>query len=169
VRLARTAPHQPRSNATERGVTRPGILLPLNCHGRTNFARTPAALAARSFDRRRTDPTRRSPQAVHDLSELPDAAASTINFGIPTFSGQIVGKIDRRRLEDGIRQCIVQFEPRLIPSTLKVHVALDTGAMSNKALRFEIEADMWAEPVPLQLLVNAVVDLETGASTVESV
>jgi len=34
--------------------------------------------------------------------------------------------------------------------------------MNHNALSFEIEADLWAEPVPLRLLLSTDLDLETG-------
>ncbi len=103
---------------------------------------------------------------VHNLREFPDAAASTVNYGVPTISGQIVSQMDAARMEERIRECIRRFEPRLLADSIRVRVIIDETQMQPHALRFEIEANMWAQPMPLHLLVNAEVDLETGIFSV---
>lgn len=106
---------------------------------------------------------------IPNLKDYPDAAASTINYGIPPHSGQVVARSERHKIEEQIRESILRFEPRLLPQSVTVKATIDDSDMSKNALKFEIEAIMWAEPLPLQLLVNAQVDLETGNFQVESV
>ncbi|MGL4511481.1 MAG: type VI secretion system baseplate subunit TssE [Lacipirellulaceae bacterium] len=104
--------------------------------------------------------------AAHDLSDFPDAASSTINYGVPSLSGKVIGGIDVRELEDSIRACIERFEPRLLPGTVRVRSVNDDTGLRPQAMAFEIEASVWAQPLPLRLLVNAEVDLETGGIAV---
>lgn len=104
---------------------------------------------------------------VHDFEDYPDAAASSVNFGVPPHSGQVLNRSQRAELEEQVRESIIRFEPRLIGSTVRVTAMIDDTDMSKNALRFEIEATMWAQPLPLQLMVNAEVDLETGGFLVE--
>lgn len=99
---------------------------------------------------------------VYDLDEFPEAAASTVNYGIPTLSGRLMGRGDRRRLEQSIRESIIRFEPRILASTVSVRAMLDETESNKNSLSFEIEGTVWAQPLPIQLLVNAEVDLETG-------
>jgi type VI secretion system protein ImpF len=99
---------------------------------------------------------------VCDLSEYPDAAASTLNYGILSLSGQMVSRRDRRRLEESIRESILRFEPRLLAKTVRVRALMGDYDMQPNSLSFEIEATVWAQPLPLELLVTADVDLETG-------
>ena len=99
---------------------------------------------------------------ANDLSEFPEAAASTVNYGIPTLSGQMLSRADRRRMEQSIRESIMRFEPRLIANTVEVRAILDEEQMHRNALTFEIGATVWAQPLPIQMLVNAEVDIETG-------
>jgi type VI secretion system protein ImpF len=106
--------------------------------------------------------------SVHALDDYPQVAESTLNYGIPTLSGQILGRIDRDKLEQQIRESILRFEPRLLPNTVNVRALLDETEMHANALSFQIEATVWAQPVPLQLLVTAEVDLETGDFKVDS-
>lgn len=106
--------------------------------------------------------------AVHDLDDYQEVAASTVNYGIPCLSGQSVGQLNRRRLEESIRESIIRFEPRLLAQSVQVRAILDDTDMRPNSLRFQIEATLWAQPVPLQLLVSAEVDLETGNFNVAS-
>ena len=105
---------------------------------------------------------------VYDLSDYPDAAASTLNYGILPLSGNVIGRSDRRRLEESIRESILRFEPRLLAKTEHIRAALDDSEMRPNSLSFEIEATVWAQPLPIQLLVTAEVDLETGEFSVVS-
>jgi type VI secretion system protein ImpF len=38
--------------------------------------------------------------------------------------------------------------------------------MSNRALSFEIEGQLWAQPLPLHLFVRTEIDLESGDVTI---
>lgn len=97
-----------------------------------------------------------------DLTDHPQVAASTLNFGIPSLSGQMMSRMDRRKLEEDIRVSIVRFEPRLLADSIRVHALLEESESQPHSIRFEIEATLWAQPLPLQLLVKAEVDLETS-------
>ena len=99
---------------------------------------------------------------VHDLDYFPDVANSTVNFGIPTVSGLIIGQLQRRGLEEKIRESIIRFEPRLVANSVTVRATLDESQMRPNTLSFEIEGTVWGQPLPLHLLVKAEVDLETG-------
>lgn len=101
-------------------------------------------------------------EAVEDLSGTPYAAHSVINYGMPNLSGTAASGIDAPALERRLRQAIIDFEPRILPNTLKVKVITATGEMSLNALTFLIEADLWAQPLPMHLFIRSVLDLETG-------
>jgi type VI secretion system protein ImpF len=40
---------------------------------------------------------------------------------------------------------------------------VDEHQMNHNALAFEVEADLWAQPLPLRLFLRTAVDLETGS------
>jgi type VI secretion system protein ImpF len=70
-------------------------------------------------------------------------------------------------LEYAIRQAIVQFEPRIDPKTLAVEVNRGAGFnIQHNSLRLIIRGHMWNQPVPLELLLSADVDIETGLAAV---
>lgn len=90
------------------------------------------------------------------------AGSSVINFGLPALSGHTASSIDVQLVEDLLTEIIETYEPRLLKGSLRVRAQLESDEMNHNALSFEIEADLWAEPVPLRLLLSTDLDLETG-------
>ena len=90
------------------------------------------------------------------------AGSSVINFGLPPLSGHTASSIDVQLVERLLAEIIETYEPRLLKGSLRVRAHLESGEMNHNALSFEIEADLWAEPVPLRLLLSTDLDLETG-------
>ncbi len=98
---------------------------------------------------------------VEDLSEYPLVAESVLNYGMPDLTGITATSTDVHAIERRLRQTILLYEPRILKNRLRVRVST-TDEMSQNALRFEIECDMWAEPVPERLYLKTEVDMETG-------
>jgi len=97
-----------------------------------------------------------------DPATLPLARRSVINFGLPALSGQTASTLEVPDLERAIRQAILDFEPRILPATLRVR-ALETAAMDHhNVIGVEISGQLWAEPLPLEMLLRTEIDLETG-------
>jgi type VI secretion system protein ImpF len=93
---------------------------------------------------------------------LPYARCSVINFGLPALSGQTASSLEVTDLERAIRQAILDFEPRILPATLHVR-ALEVGNFENhNVIGVEISGQLWAQPIPIELLVRTEIDLETG-------
>ena len=94
---------------------------------------------------------------------LPHIQQSTLNFGLPAFSGKRVSNVKLADLENAIREAILLFEPRITPNTLGVQTraAVDTETAHN-VVSFEIRGQIWAQPYPVELLVRSSIDLETG-------
>ncbi|WAR44226.1 type VI secretion system baseplate subunit TssE [Methylomonas rapida] len=102
-----------------------------------------------------------------DLSELPDAEHSVINYGILTFSGAHLTGADLPKIERKIKQAIMDFEPRITPGSLKVEVISSEEHMNQHAMSFKIEGDLWAQPLPVHLYIRSELDLETGEATIK--
>ncbi|MBC3949947.1 type VI secretion system baseplate subunit TssE [Pseudomonas sp. DOAB1069] len=94
------------------------------------------------------------------------AGTSVINFGLPALAGNSASSIDIGALEILIHRAIATFEPRILRNTLRVRARVGQGEMNHNALSFEIEGDLWAEPVALPLLLRTDLDLESGHVTV---
>ena len=102
-------------------------------------------------------------EAEVDLSALPFARRSVINFGLPSFSGRLASSLEVADLERAIRQAILDFEPRILPSTLRVTALVElTDLDHHNVIGIEIQGQLWAQPVPLELLIRTEIDLETG-------
>jgi type VI secretion system protein ImpF len=96
-----------------------------------------------------------------DAVQMP-AYQSTINFGLPALAGQTASSVDINRVERMLTEAICTFEPRILRPSLRVKAQLGYGQMNHNALSFAIEGDLWAQPMPLRLLLKTELDLETG-------
>jgi type VI secretion system protein ImpF len=101
--------------------------------------------------------------AEEELIDYPEVSRSVLNFGISDLTGSALSGVDASVLQRRIRAAIVAFEPRLTASTLSVTVLADGARMDGQSLVFNIESEMWAQPIPLNLYLKTEVDLETGA------
>lgn len=97
-----------------------------------------------------------------ELDDHPEVARSVLNFGIPDITGAALSGINRDLLQRKVREAILAFEPRLTAHTLRVAVNAHNSRMDRQALIFNIESEMWAQPIPLNLYLKTEVDLETG-------
>jgi len=48
---------------------------------------------------------------------------STVNYGVPPLSGQLVSKLELLDLQRVLREAILRFEPRILPDTLQVRAS----------------------------------------------
>jgi type VI secretion system protein ImpF len=101
-------------------------------------------------------------------ARYPHVARSVVNFGLPDLAGLTASGIDVAELEQIVRQALWDFEPRIMRHTLKVRARAD-GDMGHNALVFEIEGELWAQPIPMELLLKTEIDLETGDIAVTEV
>ena len=98
-----------------------------------------------------------------DRLRFPEAAASSINFGVPPLAGSYLSERKWGDIERIIRRAIADYEPRLIPSTVTVSPLMREGAGEDyNVLVFEIRAMIALKPYPLELTVQSSVDLETN-------
>lgn len=102
------------------------------------------------------------PPAEAGLGEFPEAAGSVLNFGLPDLCGALASSLRPVDLERRIAEVVRRFEPRILPETLSVMVSIDTQAMGQSSVSFEIRGELWSQPVPDSLYVKTDVDLETG-------
>ncbi len=100
---------------------------------------------------------------ARDTEKFPALADSVLNYGLPPLSGQLASKMDITQLEKTIRQTILRFEPRILPETLQVK-ALEFSSVldTHNVIEFEIRGHLWAQPVPLEILLRTQLDLEAG-------
>lgn len=107
------------------------------------------------------------PQRVTLWQTLREARESVINFGVPPLTGQTITMQHFPVIEEQLRQAIIRFEPRIDPASLEVRIANDmVFGHRPTSLRITIRGQMWNQPVPLELLLSADVDVDTGQAAV---
>jgi type VI secretion system protein ImpF len=103
------------------------------------------------------------PLLAREAAEHPAAATSVLNYGLPALAGELASKIDVTQLEKSIRRAIIDFEPRIVAETVSVHaIEADDVLATHNVIEFEIRGLMWAQPVPLEMLLRTQLDLEAG-------
>lgn len=107
--------------------------------------------------------------AVQDLTGYPEVARSVLNYGLPDLAGRTASGIDVTRFEGLLKQAIWDFEPRLLRNTVSVRLIVNQDEMSYNAMSFIVEAELWSQPIPLQLYLRTEIDLENGTAHVREV
>ncbi|MCC6661578.1 MAG: type VI secretion system baseplate subunit TssE [Phycisphaerales bacterium] len=102
-----------------------------------------------------------------EAAEFPLVATSVLNFGVPDLCGLTSSSIDPTRVQRTVQKAVEAFEPRVLRRSLKVRVAADPQNMGPNAVGFEINGELWAQPMPERLYVKTDVDLETGEFRLE--
>ena len=89
-------------------------------------------------------------------SDLTELEQSTVNYGIPDFSGaNFATPQGRQDFQKAIERTIRRFEPRF--KTVKVSL-LENLEPEDRTIRFRIEALMYAEPAPEQMIYDSHID-----------
>ena len=98
-----------------------------------------------------------------DWEAYPHAHHSVLNFGLPALSGQTASSLDTRTLEDMVHQAITHHEPRILPASLRVEATTTAPLLErHNLLSFRITGQLWAQPMPLELMLQTDIDLESG-------
>lgn len=101
-------------------------------------------------------------ETVSDIGDRPLVLDSVLNFGMPSLSGVCASGINLRSLQQKIREAIIAFEPRILPNSLSVHGITKDEVANHNVLSFKIQAQLWAQPAPIELLMQTDIDLESG-------
>ena len=89
------------------------------------------------------------------LKDYPEAYRSVINYGARQLCGLTAPDMDR--LQEELEEALQVFEPRIIARNLKIHTNIERNIVT-----FEVEGELWANPLPEHLHLKTTVDLETG-------
>jgi type VI secretion system protein ImpF len=97
------------------------------------------------------------------LQDHPAVAHSVVNYGLPALSGRIASSLASLGLEEKVRTAIIDFEPRIVADSLRVEMLMSAQQLDHhNQVSFRISGQIWAQPVPLELLLHTDIDLETG-------
>jgi type VI secretion system protein ImpF len=98
---------------------------------------------------------------------LPLVGESVLCFGLPALTGATSSTLDAAWLRQAIREAILRFEPRVLPESLEVEVVGSPSVPDqHNVVGVEIRGLLWAQPVPLEILLRTEVDLEQGVCEV---
>ncbi|HND97244.1 MAG TPA: type VI secretion system baseplate subunit TssE [Plasticicumulans sp.] len=106
-------------------------------------------------------------ESVQSLDAWPQVARSVLNYGLPALSGRTASSVDIPALERVLADTIRTFEPRILPHTPQVRAVVAREQMNHNAIGFEIQGELWAQPVPLHLWLKTEIDLESGNVRIE--
>ena len=107
---------------------------------------------------------------LHDdaLKEFSEARASGLAYGLPDFSMYSWRSAsDARRISAAISAAVKTFEPRLVPSTVRVNILPSEGT-ADFQIRFQIEATLQVEPISEPVYFDSSVELDSGSISVHS-
>ncbi len=105
-------------------------------------------------------------EAEIDEDTFPNAYRSVLNYGVSPVAGDSSTSRRTEVIRRSIAESITLFEPRIRESSLEVRLRSEDNAVGTSVF-FDIHADMWAQPVPLELYLRSEVDLTTGHLSLE--
>jgi|SRR5208283_4324816 len=100
-------------------------------------------------------------ETSRELDSYPEVRKSVLNYGIPDISGISVASRNSESIARDIRQAILDFEPRILPGTLKVGIGIDDTKMSENTMVLEIQGELWWQPLPERFYLKALLDLDS--------
>lgn len=97
------------------------------------------------------------------LDKYPEVRRSVLNYGLPALSGQTASSVDPQDLQNKVKRAIIDHEPRILSNTLIVEALVSEVQLDHhNQISFRISGQVWAQPVPLELMLQTDIDLETG-------
>jgi len=98
-----------------------------------------------------------------DWAAAPEVRRSVLNYGVPSMTGMSMSQTDATAIQRDLIAAIRAYEPRIEAESLDVRVNIRRADHHN-AMQIEIRGRLWSRPVPLELLLAAEVDVETGSA-----
>jgi len=100
-----------------------------------------------------------------DEDTYPFSAGSTLNYGITDIAGKKAAEARPYELERMIHKSIERFEPRIVAGSLEVKLSTTVEGTHSRIL-FNIHAEIWAQPVPVEVFMRTELDLASGDMSV---
>jgi type VI secretion system protein ImpF len=111
------------------------------------------------------EPQSENKEEIERWRQAEHARNSVLNYGLPAFAGVTLSSMDLELIERLVAEAVRRFEPRIDPQTLSIDARV-TPQSHHNTMQLLIRGQMWAQPVPLELLLAAEVDVETGNTRV---
>lgn len=95
------------------------------------------------------------------IGDLPSVRKSILNFGLKDMADKTVDETDRiNGIRDDLLAALRAYEPRLLYETMEVR--RDEENEDDLTIRFVVNSDMRADPVPISVEFVTEVELDTG-------
>jgi len=107
------------------------------------------------------------PLRADEVEAHPQVRNSVLNYGLPALSGVSASGLDLVQLQRALRQAIIDFEPRILPDSVSVKALIEDSLDHHNVVQLRIEGLLWAQPVPIELLLRTRLDLESGQNRVD--
>lgn len=101
-----------------------------------------------------------------DPEVFPHVARSVLNYGLSEVSGAFSTSERAELIRRSIERAIAAHEPRIIEGSVDVTLTPEDNG-GDMMVSLNIRADMWAQPLPLELYLRSKVDVTTGEVSVE--
>lgn len=103
-----------------------------------------------------------------DVKRFPNVARSVLNYGVREVAGEYSTTERAELIRKSILKAIALHEPRIIAGSTAVELRTE-DKKGETQIAFDIHADMWAQPVPLELYLRSKVDVTSGEVTLDRV
>lgn len=101
--------------------------------------------------------------ALIDAKRYPNVARSVLNYGIREVAGDYSTAERAELIRRSIAESIRNYEPRLNAGSVDVRLRSEQ-ASGTTLVSYDIVADMWAQPLPMELYLRSEVDVTTGTT-----
>jgi type VI secretion system protein ImpF len=101
-----------------------------------------------------------------DPERYPQVTNSVLTYGVREVAGEFSTAARALAIRESIHKAITKFEPRIIPGSLSV-ILRGADKVGQAVVTFDIAADMWAQPLPMELYLRSQVDMTTGELKLE--
>ena len=103
-----------------------------------------------------------------EIKRYPHIAKSVLNYGVREVAGEFSTSQRAELIRKSILAAIVQHEPRIIHGSTSVELRSEENKGETQ-IAFDIHADMWAQPVPLELYLRSKIDVTSGEVTLDRI
>lgn len=103
-----------------------------------------------------------------DVKRFPNVARSVLNYGVREVAGEYSTSERAELIRKSILKSISLHEPRIIAGSTAVELRAEESK-GEMQVAFDIHADMWAQPVPLELYLRSKVDVTSGEVSLDRV
>jgi type VI secretion system protein ImpF len=107
-----------------------------------------------------------------DREAHPLVAQSVVNYGLPPLAGEHMASKKWSEIEAIVRRTIIDFEPRILKSSLEISPSKISDKHNDKAynmMSFVIRGQIFLEPYPMEFTVQSVLDLESNRFLMQKV